>query len=194
MIDFMARKKEFDPDHVVNMAIQIFWDKGYESTSMQDLVDFLGIGRGSFYDTFSSKHNLFLLALKQYSREKLQELKNLLETMKLEEAMMCIFYGQIEESLSDQQARGCFLTNTTAELAQRDKDVSEVLLTHRNRCIELLQNAFDSIHSQEDAYRFSLFVMNSLDGMKVLSRENPSRNELVELVDFILGVLLKKDH
>ena len=185
----MSRKKEFDPDQVVEKAIQIFWDRGYENTSMQDLLTFLGIGRGSFYDTFSSKHHLFLLALKGYSREQLQGLKALLETMELEEAITWIFNSQVEESLSDSRSKGCFLTNTTAELAARDKDISDILSRHRSRCLELLEGAFSATKSKRDAQRNSLFVINSLDGINVLARKNPSREELKDLVDFILEVL-----
>jgi TetR/AcrR family transcriptional repressor of nem operon len=62
----VARTKEFDPDAAVSAAMELFWLKGYEATSIQDLVDHLGIGRQSLYATFGSKHELYLKALDRY--------------------------------------------------------------------------------------------------------------------------------
>ncbi len=63
----MARIKTFDPALVIDRAMQLFWRQGYEATSVQELVDALGIGRGSLYDTFGDKHTLFLASLDHYS-------------------------------------------------------------------------------------------------------------------------------
>ena len=62
----MARTKEFDRDDVVNKAINVFWSKGFEATSIQDLVDAMGINRGSIYDTFGDKAGLFEVAIYHY--------------------------------------------------------------------------------------------------------------------------------
>ena len=62
----MARTKCFNRDEALEKAMQAFWAKGYEATSVQDLVDCMGINRGSLYDTFGDKHQLFLEALDQY--------------------------------------------------------------------------------------------------------------------------------
>ncbi len=59
----MGRHKEFDQEKAVDQALELFWEKGYESTSIQDLCDHLGIHRGSLYDTFGDKHELFLACL-----------------------------------------------------------------------------------------------------------------------------------
>ncbi len=59
----MARQKEFDRDEVLHKAMEVFWTRGYEGTSIQDLVKHMGINRQSIYDTFGDKHSLFLQAL-----------------------------------------------------------------------------------------------------------------------------------
>ncbi len=63
----MPRVKEFDPDQALDRAMELFWRKGYEATSVQDLVEHMGINRFSLYDTFGSKHELFMAALDRYS-------------------------------------------------------------------------------------------------------------------------------
>ena len=66
----MARTKEFDPGAVLDAALELFWLRGYEATSMADLVDHLGVGRASIYATYRSKHDLYLKALDRYVRTK----------------------------------------------------------------------------------------------------------------------------
>ncbi len=56
------RHKAFDPSTVLNEAVDVFWTQGYEATSVQDLVDHMGINRFSMYDTFGNKHELFMSA------------------------------------------------------------------------------------------------------------------------------------
>ncbi|EWM18325.1 TetR/AcrR family transcriptional regulator [Kutzneria sp. 744] len=62
----MVRHKEFDPDTAVADAMDLFWRRGYEATSVQDLVEHTGVGRRSMYDTFGDKHSLYLRALDRY--------------------------------------------------------------------------------------------------------------------------------
>ncbi len=63
----MARTKEFDPDAALQSALELFWRRGYEATSVADLVEHLGIGRASIYATFGNKHELYLKALDRYA-------------------------------------------------------------------------------------------------------------------------------
>lgn len=62
----MSRTKEFDPDVVLDRAMELFWERGFEATSMALLTERLGIGRASLYATFGDKHQLYLAALRRY--------------------------------------------------------------------------------------------------------------------------------
>ena len=64
----MARSKEFEETVVLDKAMRLFWEQGYEKTSMTDLVEHMGIHRRSLYDTFGDKHSLFLKAMDRYDR------------------------------------------------------------------------------------------------------------------------------
>jgi len=59
----MAREKEFNQDEVLHKAMEVFWRRGYEAASIQDLVQHMGINRQSRYDTFGDQHALFVQAL-----------------------------------------------------------------------------------------------------------------------------------
>lgn len=62
----MPRKKQFDPGVALRQAMELFWEKGYEATSIQDLLEKMGINRFSLYDTFKGKRELFDAAMALY--------------------------------------------------------------------------------------------------------------------------------
>ncbi len=122
----MPRPKEFDPEQALEAALHLFWEKGYQATSMQDLVDRMNINRFSIYDTFGSKHELFLAALDQYRRNIAGKLKSVLEDRA--EGLDAIkgYFRAMERDLSTKEGRkGCFVQNSTLELALRDRDVEQ---------------------------------------------------------------------
>ncbi len=191
----MARKKEFHPDTVLERAIDIFWQNGYEKTSMQNLVDSLGIGRGSFYNTFSSKHTLFLAALDRYSTNMTIQLRRLLKTRPLEGALKRLFQTLIDDILSDAGDRGCFITNTTTELAARDPEVAKRVQKHHQECIRCLAEALDTANSQgelsltRDSHAIALFLANTMDGLRVMAKNNPRREDIEAIAETALTVI-----
>jgi TetR/AcrR family transcriptional repressor of nem operon len=121
----MARPKEFNPDDVLDKAMHTFWHKGYEATSMEDLLAAMGINRASFYDTFGGKRALFLKAIDRYCtgfiREKFSLLDQpgpALQTLRRFVRLM------IEGGLADPQRRGCLIANTAMELAPHEKEIA----------------------------------------------------------------------
>jgi TetR/AcrR family transcriptional repressor of nem operon len=117
----VARTKEFDPEAALQAALELFWRRGYEATSIADLVDELGVGRASLYATFGSKHDLYLKALDRYT--------DLRDPLILEElsqpgpalpAVRSVVRRFAVEATSQRRVVGCFVTNTATELAADD--------------------------------------------------------------------------
>ena len=75
----MPRTKAFDEQEVLEKAMELFWKKGYYATSIQDLVNHLGINRASLYDTFGGKKKLFLHTFSHYRTVNTQGVKDFLE-------------------------------------------------------------------------------------------------------------------
>ena len=73
----MARHKEFEREVVLEKAMATFWRYGYEGTSVQTLVENMGINRGSIYDTFGDKRSLFLAAIQHYNEAVVKKLLGL---------------------------------------------------------------------------------------------------------------------
>ncbi|MDW6058903.1 TetR family transcriptional regulator [Streptomyces sp. FXJ1.4098] len=122
----MARTKEFDPDAALQSALELFWRRGYEATSMADLVEHLGIGRASIYATFGNKHELYLKALDRYAETRDPRLvSDLSQPGPALPAVRALVRDFAAEAASpEQRRRGCFITNSAAELAPHDPAVA----------------------------------------------------------------------
>ena len=118
----MPRTKEFDPDAALQSALELFWRRGYEATSLADLVDHLGIGKASLYATFGSKHELYLRALERYERTGLSVIvQELSQPGPALPAVRALVRRYAAEAADDAlRPAGCLITNTAAELAPHD--------------------------------------------------------------------------
>ncbi|WP_093800944.1 TetR/AcrR family transcriptional regulator [Streptomyces sp. Wb2n-11] len=146
----MARTKEFDPDTALQAALELFWRRGYEATSMADLVEHLGIGRASLYATFGNKHELYLKALDRYAASHnprlLGELSPPGPALPAVRALLRRFAS---ESASDEKRlTGCFITNTAAELAPHDDSAARRVEVNWEHLETLLHSALVRARAQ----------------------------------------------
>ena len=99
----MARTKAFDRDAVLDRAMDLFWKQGFEATSVQQLVEVTGINRGSMYDTFGDKRELFIQALTRYAdKSAMKRLEILNGTDKPLEGIRAFFDSIIAASAADE--------------------------------------------------------------------------------------------
>lgn len=115
----MARPQQFDTDEVLDHALLVFWKKGYESASIQDLVDATGLNRGSLYNSFGDKAELFALVMDRYRANSpakpLVVAANDLESVTDARALITKFFSDlVERAQKDGDHKGCLLTNTSA--------------------------------------------------------------------------------
>ena len=120
----MARPKQYDREQVLDQAMRVFWARGYEATSISDLVEALGINRFSLYESFGDKRGLFLAALERYGERVFA--RSLLELEGDELGLAAIeryFAGMIRWAQGPMVKQGCLLINTAAEQAGHDRTV-----------------------------------------------------------------------
>jgi len=135
----MARPREFDMQEALNAAMSEFWERGYEATSMEDLLNAMGLTKGSLYKAFGDKHNLFLLSLQGYLDRLFETMKEAVESSGDPEESLSTLMGLVENLCCKQVTpKGCFAVNTVVELSQRDEKASEILKRHLVRVEKLL--------------------------------------------------------
>lgn len=183
----MARTKEFNEDQVLDKAIEIFWHKGYNGTSAQDLVTHLGLSRSSLYDTFGDKQKLFAKALKRYHETNYDKIKEILETsVNVKETLSVIFKLAVVESLEDRITKGCFMVNSAVELAMHDPEIATIVTDNRKIMEEVFYNAVKKgqesgqISNKNDARLLARFIFNNYSGIRVLARGGEKNKEVYD--------------
>lgn len=117
----MARTKEFDPDAALLAALELFWERGYEATSIADLVERTGVARASIYATFGDKHELYLKALDRYGELTDPDLlTRLSQPGPVLPAIRALVERYAGEASGADGRRGCFVVNTAVELGPHD--------------------------------------------------------------------------
>jgi TetR/AcrR family transcriptional regulator, transcriptional repressor for nem operon len=181
---------------VLEAAIQCFWVKGFEATSMRDLIDCMGITGASLYNAFGDKRALYRRALEHYLQNGLGERVARLEsTLAPRQAIEAFFAEIIERSMNDPQQRGCLMVNSALEAAPHNPDAQAVVDDFLSRaqafflrCVEAGQND-GSIARFQAAEDLASLLLNTLLGLRVLARARPQRALLESVVRPVLALL-----
>ena len=191
----MPRVKEFDRDEVLRRAMDLFWAKGYEATSVQDLVDEMGINRGSLYGTFGGKHDLFLAAIDHYADSIVSESLLRLESGGPVRDLIRRHFGRMIEQPASAPRRGCMMTNSAVERAPCDAAIAERVRSHFDRIAEVFAaliargQATGEVSGRYPAAQMARFLLMNFNGLRVLSKSGESPERLNEAVDVALSVL-----
>jgi TetR/AcrR family transcriptional repressor of nem operon len=173
----MARTKEFNEDQALDKAIEIFWHKGYNGTSAQDLVTHLGLSRSSLYDTFGDKQKLFAQSLQRYQKNAQNQIVDLLEQSdNIKETLRDIFKQAVIESLEDRITKGCFMVNSSVELAMHDEEIAKIVKNNSQIMEEVFTKAVQkgqdsgNISKTNSARVLARSIFNTYSGIRVLAR------------------------
>lgn len=188
----MARPREFDRDVVLDRAIEVFWTRGYDRTSIQDLVDSMGIQRGSLYAAFGDKQQLFLEALDRYEERFHRKMVSALsETVPVRERIARIFRDVVLDCACD-GSRGCFITNTAVALAEGDEETASRVRKNLGRVEDAFEDALSrtgELSTGHEPRALARFLTNALQGLRVLSRCCVDVAILEDVVNVTLSIL-----
>lgn len=190
----MVRVKAFDPDQALEAAMRMFWQRGFEATSMRDLLNGMSIGRGSFYDTFGDKRTLFLASLDRFEKVRTSWINETLQDSGLE-GIEEVFRRTIEGLVEFEPRRGCLLANTAVELAPHDPEVAAKISSYIRRTEAAFERALiwactaGESSPDSDTAALARFLVNNLHGMRVLARAGAERASLEDIARVALGAL-----
>ena len=192
----MARPQTFEEREVLDKAMQVFWAKGYEATSVGDLLRATGLARQSMYNSFGNKHAFYLSALGHY-QERLGA--RMLGTMKgapnVKEAFRRLFDQVVADAISEETRPGCMMVNAATELAARDPEVcrltKEAEAAKERAFAELIREAQarGEVSRGKDPETLAKVLYNAVLGLRVRSTRRPSREELEPIVEATLSLL-----
>jgi len=178
----MARTVEFNECEIIDKAMNVFWEKGYQATSMQDLVDAMQINRSSIYNTFGDKHQLFMKCISIYFENAMLEIKEkVAKQSSAKQALINIIKDKAAWIVDCE--KGCLGIKTVFEIAPEDNEVRKQMSKNNEIFLqflsEVVQKAIDDkeLDDSEDAMLMAEYIMTSFTGWKqsyILDR-NPIR-------------------
>ncbi len=193
----MPRKKQFAVDDVKKKAMRTFWDQGYRGTSMQDLVETMGINRASLYDTFGDKYALFIDTLHNYNDSYAKPFfARLRRTNSPRQAIIALFDEICDGISKGEEQNGCYIINTALEMSPHDAKVSKIV----NRTFAYVEkNFFRKMIEQGQASgeisravvptTTSRTLLSLLIGLRVLSRNHPEKALLNSFKQQVAGLV-----
>jgi len=192
----MPRVKLFDKEKTLHKAMELFWKKGYYDTSIQNMVSYLGINRGSMYTTFESKKVLFNKSLSLYCAINEEATRKFLQDeTDVREGLKKIFVAFIQDAINDTEGRGCFAVNTTTEIGSNDEEVFKLLLQHKQNTEDIFYQYLlkgqksGQIPSNKDLKSISFLIYTLFNGIRVVSNLEKDDKNLMTSLDSILSLL-----
>ncbi len=189
----MARPREFDLDEVLDRATELFWTRGYEATSVQDLVDALGVNRASLYATFGDKAQLFEAVLHRYGERVNGALTEVLAAPATgAEGVRAWFKVLIEKATQPGGPRGCLMLNTLTGCTTVPEPLMERVVAGVRASTERLHEALvrdPELAARENVRTLARFFAAEGHGLAVLARAGVRRAELEAAAEVALRVL-----
>ncbi|MFA1739559.1 TetR/AcrR family transcriptional regulator [Lysinibacillus fusiformis] len=179
----MARTREFDEEKVLEAAMQLFWEKGYEATSLSDLTARMGIQRPSIYSTFGDKKELFEAALRRYTTSRAANIRARLQShVSVKQAFATFFEEVIQAEYTKDLSNGCFCINTMVELAPHEERFEVLTREHQLYLAVIFQETIErgvqtgELEADTDAKSLAQALIVSLIGLTVMMKSQPQRS------------------
>jgi TetR/AcrR family transcriptional regulator, transcriptional repressor for nem operon len=177
----MARPREFDEGVVLDAAVQCFWARGYEATSIKDLMERTGLTAASLYNAYGDKRAMFRIALDHYIESSIKARIRRCQALPPRDAIRSFFDDILHRSLSDRERKGCMVVNSALEIAPHDRELRETIAGALKgiesfflACVEKGQ-ADGTIVSSRPADGLAQHLLGVLMGARVLARVRPER-------------------
>ena len=192
----MARPREFDTDQALSAAMTAFWDRGFAATSLADLMDAMGLQKGSIYKAFGSKHELFMQALGRYLSDIYVTMQAALEEPRSAREGIRRWLKLILRFCNDQDPRrGCFAVNSIVELGPHDEVTASRLRDHFARVEKLLAKTIGrgqeqgELRDDRSSTELAGILFTFSKGMLASSKGVHSKARMQRFADFALEML-----
>jgi len=191
----MGRPRSFDDDVVIERAMEVFWAHGYANTSPAQLAEATGVAKGSLYNAFKSKRELFDRALAHYDRQTSELAAELLaQPGTTRECIRSALRFIVDFDLAQQPPRGCLVGNTAMELAGHDPQIARTIRTIQDRQTAALTARIEQgrrdgdVGSEADARALAEFLATTLAGLRVMAMTHDAPT-LYRIIDSALAAL-----
>ncbi|QGY41453.1 TetR family transcriptional regulator [Pseudodesulfovibrio cashew] len=191
----MSRHQEFDSKEALHQAMKLFWHKGYEATSIMDLLKTTGLSKSSLYATFGGKRDLFLAAFDSYRDTRREEASRVLSHSPARDGIEQFYRIILEGAKADEFTNGCMSINQAVEMAPHDEDV-RVRVKQDFQCMErMLTQTIErgridgSIKGRKTPRELARILVVAFPGLQVMVRAKCDHERLDEAFNLVLSLL-----
>lgn len=192
----MPKIETFDRGFVIKKATEVFHDKGFNGSSMQDLVDATGLNRSSIYNSFGSKLDLFLVCLNFYQEKNSRSINRLLMASRSGiEALQNLFNYFLADIVHSNKEKGCLLVNCKSEMANHNETITRFLKNNQKNTIALFEDMVEkgqddgSINLKRNKKDYALYLYSSLQGFRMTGILLNDPKQLRSVIDTTLQTL-----
>ncbi len=192
----MSRPIEFDRQEVLLKAMMVFNQKGYAASSIQDLLDAMGLNRGSLYAAFGDKRALYMEALNLYERLSVDGFEGFLSAGESPIRNIQAFFDMTFLGLAQEQLRaGCFFVNTIVEMTDIDQDLVDTAGSKLDRLEAALEKALEraqetgELSRDKDPVAIARFLGTAIKGLRVTCKQNQDKEVIGNIIKTALSVL-----
>jgi len=190
----MARPIQHDPQEVIEKTMNLFWEKGYESTSIQDIVKVTGLKPGSLYNIFGNKEGVFERVLERYANENLTQVKKILKANENYIENITNFLNEIViNTIANERTNGCLLVKTLLVVSHKDEKIQAYIVDFFKKVEQLLKEILEKAkvkgQTSVDPTSFSKFIVSTIYGSHVYYKASKDEEALRENVALLLRLL-----
>lgn len=192
----MARPRAFDTDKAITSAMNVFWKHGYDGASLPDLLNGMGLTRGSLYKAFTDKRSLFMTVFKRYEQHAVTPAVALLNDASIPNGVDRIerLFGSVVQAVRDGDRRGCLLCSAAAGPASDDPEIAGVvadLLAQMETGFRAALSASETHAAlpEDELQELATLLMSQYVGLRILARAQTSAEQMDQSVSAILNLL-----
>jgi TetR/AcrR family transcriptional regulator, transcriptional repressor for nem operon len=192
----MARPKEFDSEEVLQKALYTFWEKGYDATTLPDLLEAMGINRSSFYNTFGDKQTLFREVMSLYYQQTaIKRLTILQKAKSAKQGLRDYFSHNIDVAVAEYNPGGCLLTNTATNLKTIDEEIARSIVQGVDRLEQAIHRLLErgqrsgEIPENKDIKAIARLMIATSYGLNIAARINQNRDILEDIAQAAISIL-----
>ena len=191
-----GRRKIFDEEEVIGKASEVFWKRGYEASSAEEILFAMGIGQGSFYNTFKGgKLELYERSLYQFTKEYEKKfLEGMLHSNNEVDNIKSFFISLASES-AESKMFGCYLGNAMVQLTENEKTVKKVAIGLLKRVEQIFVRVIEKAQKNgrmknlTDAKLLGRYLINLWNGIYMTRRMGYTTEQLRSLIELNLEIL-----
>lgn len=183
-----GRPKAFDREAALARAMELFWVQGYQASGLKDLLDHMGIGRQSLYDTYGSKRDLFVEALRAYVQVNVTLHRDILDTPGAPMENIDRVLNFWKWAATQEDARGCMLNNSIIELRRADDEAAQVVNSHVQQIEDALRDTLaraakaGDLPPEADTRTLARFLVHTAHGLFVMGKAGVEEAYLDDII------------